>query len=161
MIFNCLGIYYVTYSRSTAPCKKMPCVIYRCTAVTVLVLKARINAELMVGNTAAWTSKALLTFYTRYKVFQMLFIFKNSVSFFLFFFLYSHLSDGHGESRAEGDPHLTWVTSPETITWRSSITYGSLSSSLWRSGHLTLCYSEHLFWEWTADIHSAFGKLAS
>lgn len=30
MIFNCLRIYYVTYSRSTAPCKKMPCVIYCC-----------------------------------------------------------------------------------------------------------------------------------
>lgn len=28
MIFNCLRIYYVTYSRSTAPCKKMPRVIY-------------------------------------------------------------------------------------------------------------------------------------
>lgn len=53
MIFNCLGIYYVTYSGSTAPCKKMPCMIYCRTAVTVVVLKAWINAELMVGSAAA------------------------------------------------------------------------------------------------------------
>lgn len=47
----------MTYSGSTAPCKEMSCVIYCRTAVTVLVLKAWINAELMVGNTAAKLSR--------------------------------------------------------------------------------------------------------
>lgn len=83
MIFNCLGIYYVTYSGSTAPCKKMPFVIYCCTAVTVPVLKAWINAELMVGSTAAKLLQLflnelhLLTLYTHLKVFWMLFFSKK------------------------------------------------------------------------------------
>ena len=67
----------MTYSGFTAPCKKMPCVIYCSTAVTVLVLKAWINAELMVGNTAAKLPKlfqmnyTLLTLYTWFKVFTV------------------------------------------------------------------------------------------